>query len=241
MPRLLGKAEINAIESDPSHFTAVKSYKEWDTARVGVRDRIMRNLTKVQSSITDMIGVKLRKHEKAKHLFYNMLSTSVTWLNNWVRFIDEKMKELTIESKFSPKSAWSLTTMCAARMIRDVAEAHAGLFDNVNMDDQSDVCAALLYGTLRAQDVMTEFTESGFKDHPSVSAEHVKFLATHSGSDAVSGLDDRVKAMEESLKEALKKSKEAMTKADTASNSVDKLKNEVKMLEQKVDKKQDKT
>ena len=244
MPRLFFNGAVAPDRKNPCYFTSMKSYNEWCAPGTGIKARIMSNLAYVDHMMSETINKQLRGNETARALAITMLATSLSWMNNFLRFIDEKMNELTVDAKFPVPAAFSLTTMCGRRILKDCIDAHEGVHNSMVIGNGNATCAAILYGALRCHDVMKEFNDVNFKNHAAVTSEHVKFLATHSGSDSMKGLEDKMKTMEESVKTLGKTVRDQGSKADTASNNVDLLKPRVTSLEKRVknveDKKMDK-
>jgi hypothetical protein len=69
----------------------------------------------------------------------------------------------------------------------------------------------------RSQDVMVGYVNHQFENHPSVSTEFIRVLATNSGSETVEQLAETVKTTKEQLKKTSLEARLAGTKSDTAS------------------------
>ena len=76
-------------------------------------------------------------------------------------------------------------------------------------------CGHVLYAVFKTHDIMANYMSHKFENHPSVSTEYVKFLATNSGSEKVGKLTVSVES-------ALSKAEAATKKADiVASKNAD--------------------
>jgi len=87
---------------------------------------------------------------------------------------------------------------------------------------------------------MTEFEDANFEDHPAVSSEYIKFLATNSGFDMIVDLERDVTALKSEAKDNERRMNLVVKKADTASTATDANKRSITELSKRIDKKQDK-
>ncbi len=92
----------------------------------------------------------------------------------------------------------------------------------------------VLWATFQTHDVMSEYLTFKFKNHPSISSEYVKFLASNSGIEAVVKLTDGLKKMELDVRDAVSKLTSAVKKADSAGNKADEVKTKLASLEKRV-------
>ena len=106
------------------------------------------------------------------------------------------VRELTTICKFPEKAAWSLATQVVDRIHKDSMAAQAGVKQLTIHMDPVRVTATILFAMLRVQDVMREHILIGIKNHPAVTSEHVKFLATHSGCGDTAKMKDTTQELE---------------------------------------------
>jgi hypothetical protein len=78
------------------------------------------------------------------------------------------------------------------------------------------------------------FSKSNFSDHPAVSAEYVKFLASNTGMDSMSKFTDALKKMGDEVKESAVKSSNATKQVLLVSNKVDDVKAKLLTLERRL-------
>lgn len=81
---------------------------------------------------------------------------------------------------------------------------------------------------------MNQFKSQGFKDHPAIASEYVKFLATNTGIESLERLITRVATIEDQVKEIAKSVKAATTSSTTASNKADEAKKTIAALEKRI-------
>jgi uncharacterized protein (UPF0332 family) len=94
-------------------------------------------------------------------------------------------------------------------------------------------CAQVLLAAFKTHDIMSVYVAHKFENHPSVSTEYVKFLATNSGSDKVVKLGETVDSVKEDAKAASKKADIASSKCADLSKEVNILIAKVKALEKR--------
>jgi hypothetical protein len=83
-------------------------------------------------------------------------------------------------------------------------------------DSATKNTAKVLYTLLRTHVVMTELVQHEIKNHPIVSSEYVKFLATHSPNGEVRKLREELKVTVLLVKSAQAEAKKAITIANEA-------------------------
>ena len=69
----------------------------------------------------------------------------------------------------------------------------------MTVEDPASICAHLLWSCFKTHDVMTMHKEHSFENHPTISAEYVKFLATNSGYDKVEQMETLVNGIKASV------------------------------------------
>ena len=93
------------------------------------------------------------------------------------------------------------------------------------------ICAHLMWCSFKqTHDVMTQYVLHNFDNHPAISTEYVKFLATNSGSEKVVKIGKQLEAMKLKVSSATEEAKRAVSKADTASTKNAELVREVAAL-----------
>jgi uncharacterized protein YfaT (DUF1175 family) len=86
----------------------------------------------------------------------------------------------------------------------------------------------------RTHDKLAAFEIANFEDHPSVTSEYVKFLATNSGLEVVTKLEEKVTNLKSKMKEVEKQAVAASGKADKASSAIDVVKKQSDVIAKKV-------
>ena len=158
-------------------------------------------------------------------------------------FIDTIYEKLHTHSKFSADQAWSLTTQILDRVCEDLYAPKEGVAAAMTVEDPASICSHMLWSCFRTHDVMTTYMDHNFENHPAISAEYVKFLATNSGYDKVEKMELTVAAMKENVTKALDAADKASKRADlltdkfsAANKEVEAMKKKIQALENKISK-----
>ena len=131
--------------------------------------------------------------------------------------IDTMFEKLHVFSKFTVEQGWCLTMQIFERILADLYAPKDGVLDAMTLDNQWSVCTHTLWATFKCHDVMATYVEHQFENHPAISTEYVKFLATNSGFEKVEKLSVQMTALSDKLARSLDDVKKALAKADTAS------------------------
>ncbi len=81
------------------------------------------------------------------------------------------------------------------------------------------IVRGFVWASFQTHDGMAEYLTMKFKNHPSISSEYVKFLASNSGIEAVGQLTDELKRIGTEVKEAVGKISSATKQGLTACNN----------------------
>jgi hypothetical protein len=100
--------------------------------------------------------------------------------------------------------------------------------------DRSSICSHVLWASFRTLDVAQEYLDFNFENHPAISSEFIKFLATNSGFEKVEKLDATVTTVQASLATAVSDARNASSKSDTASTKCNELSGLVTALTRRV-------
>jgi hypothetical protein len=110
----------------------------------------------------------------------------------------------------------------------------------MTVEDPASICSHLLWASFRTHDIMKVYLDSHFENHPTITAEYVKFLATNSGFDKVEQMEATVKLLKErmekaadTIEKATKKGQDATDKYSAVHKDIEALKKRVQTLESK--------
>jgi hypothetical protein len=224
-------------ERNKSKLNQLANFAAWKSGGEGVRNYIVKQMNSLYSTLTHEIAYALGsdvRFSKADALAIRCLNDSITFLTQLMNFVDMSYERLLIISRFTPEQAWSLTTQILDRICEELYSPKEGVSGAMTIEEPESVCCHILWATFKTHDIMATYIDTNFENHPVVSAEYVKFLATNSGSEKVEKLESQVSGMTEKLGKAVDESKKAAAKSDVASTKCSELVRELAALTKKV-------
>jgi hypothetical protein len=238
VPRLFHNSSSATYGSSKhqSFLSRLQAHKNWSDGGHGMKPWMTARVAVVRKSILQDIANTLSSGSLAYQVAVDALSRSVAWVNLLMTFIDSSYESLHVHSKFTKEQAWSLLTQLVTRIFTDMAKVREGVLMSLRTQDEESTCAAVLWTVFQTHDKMDEFFNANISDHPSVSSEYVKFLASNSGFEQVDKLETQVTKLQKDLTKALEDNATVRRKADSATNLVDTLQRKVNAMEAKVSK-----
>lgn len=197
-------------------------------------DFCVNKINLLEDVIYDEISHTFQIETTAHFVASKCLSATVSFLTQLFGAVESIYKRLFHYSKFTTEQAWSLTTQVLDRILADLYVPKDNVVQSLRTRDNRTNCAQVLFAAFKTHDVMAGYVSLKFENHPSVSTEYVKFLATNSGSEKVSKLSDAVDALKSKTSATSDEAKAATKKADVASSKIADLMKEIATLTQKV-------
>jgi hypothetical protein len=226
-------AAAMVIQKNESHLPGVKTHAFWSNDGVGLRSAVAEELKQISEAIVTQITNCFEPGSIEASTARLALGATLTWLEKFMAFVDTTYLEL-IRSSFTPTAAWSLTTRIMSRIFADIHSVRLGVAVSFKKSDVQAISANVLWATFKTLDAMEVFSKSNFSDHPAVSAEYVKFLASNTGMDSMSKFTDALKKMGDEVKESAVKSSNATKQVLLVSNKVDEVKAKLLTLERRL-------
>jgi hypothetical protein len=224
-------------ERNKSKLDQMPSFATWKSGGEGVRNYIVKQMNVNYNTMSQEISFALGRSpefSKANALAVRCLNDTITFLTQLMNFVDTIYEKLVSESQFTVAQAWSLTTQILDRICEELYVPKEGVSGAMLIDEPESVCCHILWAAFRSHDIMKTYIDSNFENHPVVSAEYVKFLATNSGTEKVEKLEQQVVGMTDKLSKAVEEAKKAVAKSDTASTKCTELGRELAVLIKKV-------
>jgi hypothetical protein len=204
-----------------SYFAALKTVQDWDASfstdvmpKPGLKQILLERCEGVERHIKSIIEEVYGRHgyEEVAHLARSMLTDSVKLLKVLVEYLSELYRELTERSGFLPSEAWGLVTQCGRSVFMQLTKMRETLGIIDPKDSAYRNTARVLFAMLKTHDEMAKFVLAEIKNHPVISSEYVKFLASHAPNAAVRKLETKLAAVETIAKSAQAEAKKAMSK-----------------------------
>jgi hypothetical protein len=216
-----------------SRLSQIPTHAAWNPGGHGVMDQTQEKMNVLELCIAAEISNTFDVESTAHWIASKCLTASVSFLNQLFACVESIYKRLFNFSKFTTEQAWSLTTQVLDRILADLYMPKDNIVHSLVTKYTRVTCAQVLLAAFKTHDIMGVYVSHKFENHPSVSTEYVKFLATNSGSDKVVKLGESVDSIKEEAKAAGKKADIASSKCADLSKELNILVAKVKALEGK--------
>lgn len=202
-PRLFHKGRIAMTsERNKSKLSKLPNFEAWKGGGEGVRNYVVKQMNLIHGTLSHDIAYAFGNDSsmvQAQSLAVMSLNATITFLTQLMGFVDTIYEKLHLYSKFTAEQGWSLTTQILDRICEDLFAPKEGVAAAMTVEDPASICAHMLWSCFQTHDVMAKYMEHNFENHPAISAEYVKFLATNSGFDKVEKLESTVASMSEKI------------------------------------------
>ncbi|KAI2494741.1 hypothetical protein MHU86_19778 [Fragilaria crotonensis] len=219
-PRLFHSGQVSmATDRHKSKLNKLPDHKVWKAGGEGVHNHIVMRLNLLHLTISQDIGHVLGHDPKGQLLATMCLNATVTFLTQMLAFVDSIYDKLVMASKFTAEQGWSLTMKILDRICEDLYAPKEGVVVAMNVEDPSSICAHVLWSCFRTHDIMATYMDVNFENHPAISAEYVKFLATNSGFEKVERLETTVASFKSLVDKASSDAAKAKSVADGSASA----------------------
>jgi hypothetical protein len=234
-PRVFHKGRPTIVSvQNKSRLNLLPSHSDWNPGGEGVMEFCVNKMNLLEDMISDEIGHTFRIESTAHWIASKCLSATVSFLTQLFGCVESIYKRLFNFSKFTSEQAWSLTTQVLDRILADLFMPKDNLIQSLKTRNTPSTCAQVLLAAFKTHDIMSVYVAHKFENHPSVSTEYVKFLATNSGSEKVVKLSESLDVVKSKVNAASEEAKAATKKADIAGSKYADLAKELASLTQKV-------
>lgn len=211
LPILFGKCQegtsILAKSSEKmSMLPGMKKESDWLSSdnsggvKVCLEDQMDNVTERLHRNIEEQLG---GGDVRAISLATTMLAQSISFIHELSNYITITLAELKL-SGFSSQDNWYLMSKLLFRMFAiDFHKVRSIIGEGLDVD-KSDVgesrkvlARRVLWGILQTHAKMKEYLSVGFKNHPSVSSEYVRFLVQNASVGRVTKLEQENKDLKE--------------------------------------------
>jgi hypothetical protein len=222
-PRIFhsGRPMMTCDQSTP-RLNKLCKHSKWKTGGEGVCNFIIKQMNVLQGAMSSDIMYAFGgnpEHAKAQMIASLSLTASVSFITQLLNYIDALFEKLHVYSKFTVETGWSLTMQVLDRITADLFAPKDGVANGIK-GDRASVCSHILWASFRTHDVAQVYLDYNFENHPAISSEFIKFLATNSGFEKVEQLTDQVELLKTKLAAAISEVSTAKSKSDTASTKL---------------------
>jgi hypothetical protein len=177
---------------------ALATPEKWYDGRygTGLKDQIRKGMVGIKVQFEAQI--RLMRHEQGRMLALSCLSNSELFIAGLAEYISNVYDELK-HGGYDSKGAWILTCKLVRRIFDQIYNVRASAKDAKFRGADSTTSAMVLFATLKAHDVMREFVDANFENHPSIASEYVKFLTRNSMAGSIGDVVSEVAKMGDKL------------------------------------------
>ena len=188
----------------------------------------------ISTEIANEFGGDPASH-KAHLVTTKCLTATVAFITQLISAVNSIYERLFTFSKFTTEQAWSLTTQVLDRAMADLYVPKDGVIEALVTRSPLSTCAHIVWASFRTHEIMQVYLDHQIENHPAISTEYVKFLATNSGSeDKVVKLTLVVEGLQSKVNSAATDASKAGSKADTCSAKTSDLLKELAALTKRV-------
>ena len=237
-PRLFHTGDPSMIyERNVSRLNRLKKHTDWKSGGGGIREFMIKRMNALNAALTKEITTTFSRNidtVEAYRVTTLCLSNTVTAVTQLIGAVDAIYEKLHDESKFSTDAAWCLTMQILDRICEELYLPKDLVMQNTTLGNADSMCAHIIYSSIKCHDVVNGYMDLQFENHPSVSTEFIRFLATNSGSEKVDELSSEMEDFRSVVTNSTSVSARAEKKSDTATARVSDLVRELAALTRKV-------
>ena len=182
--------------------------------REGIHQRILDHVRDGRQTLEQAIGELFAFGTAPLSVAKEMLHLSKAFWDDLCHWMVRYHRQVQAESEASEQEVWILILHCVRAVFKSLREARAP-------GRASNTPAGMLWGTLKAHDVMKEYRAAEFSGHPKIALilhEHlICFATTRSKFDTLkSSLEERLEKLQRSVNAAVSATNKAASKKEKA-------------------------
>ena len=212
VPPLLGKGTDQSQTTNSRALGGVPKFEDFHppSGREGIHQRILDHVRDGRQTLEQAIGELFAFGTAPSSVAKEMLHLSKAFWDDLCHWMVRYHQQVQAESEASEQEVWILISHCVRAVFKSLREARAP-------GRASNTPAGMLWGTLKAHDVMKEYRAAEFSGHPKIALilhEHlIRFATPRSKFDTLkSSLEERLEKLQRSVNAAVSASNKASKK-----------------------------
>ena len=163
VPPLLGKGSDQSLTTNSRALGGVPKYEDFHppSGREGIHQRILDHVKDGRRTLEQAIGDLFAFGTEPASVAHELLLQSKTFWDDLCHWIVRYHQQVQAESEASVQEVWILISHCVRAVFRSLREARAP-------GRATNTPAGMLWGTLRAHEVMKEYRQADFSGHPKI-------------------------------------------------------------------------
>lgn len=214
LPTLLGKGSDNTC-----FLPGLATHAKWESndGFTGLKYRITRELPLAQAQVTRAFA-RLEANGNARALAHECLIHSVRFISELAAYITRAYAELINSNSFTKDQSWSLVCRCVKRCFTDLSGARITGKDIHDESTPLYTATEVLWATLKTHQVMRDYLDKNFEDHPAFASVITRFITNNSFNTNISGLTSKVSGYDKKFDNLSKSLDKLFTRVDKLEN-----------------------
>ena len=199
VPPLLGKGSDQSQTTNSRALGGAPKFEDFHppSGREGIHQRILDHVKDRRRTLEQAISDLFAFGTEPASVAHELLLQSKTFWDDLCHWIVRYHQQVQAVSEASSQEVWILISHCVRAIFRSLREARAP-------GRATNTPAGMLWGTLRAHEVMKDYRQADFSGHPKIALilhEHlIRFATPRSKFSALkSGLEDRMEKLQRSV------------------------------------------
>lgn len=198
-----------------------RTFEKWDKGDTsgGLRIRISREMTGVQRQIEKYIR-NLDSASEARVLAQYLLTHSVRFVAELSAYITRAHQQLSNSRTYNTQQVWNLVSRCVKRCFTDMSDAYITAKDVRDHTNPLATVTEYIWATLKTHQVMEEYLQKNFEDHPAFSSVITNFVTNNNITTNVSEVSAKADKVERDLKAHKKLLDAAVSRIDVVEKTL---------------------
>ena len=213
VPPLLGKGSDQSMTTNSRALGGVPKFEDFHppSGREGIHQRILDHAKDGSLTIQQAVGELFAFGTEPSSVAKELLLLSKTFWDELCHWMVRYHAQVQAESEASEQEVWILISHCVRAVFKSLREARAP-------GRASNTPGGMLWGTLKAHEVMKEYRLADFSGHPKIALilhEHlIRFATPRSKFDWLqASINERLDKMQRSINQAVSSANKAGKKA----------------------------
>lgn len=176
-PLVFGKVSSAGMD-DSDCLPGVTSGDKWNNGSTGLHHQIMRKMNDVSYQLDTNIKQVYRNHPAARQLAIDCVTASKRFVIDFIAFISQEYATWQTRG-FNKKEAWRVVCQIVRRIFEDLESARVSAHHVRDKGNMEYTSASIIFSTLKCHEVMSQYVQHQFQEHPAVSLVITRHLATH--------------------------------------------------------------
>lgn len=176
-PLVFGKAS-SAGMVDSGCLPGVTSGDKWNNGSTGLHHQIMRKMNDVSYQLDTSIKQVYRHHPDARQFAIDCVTASKRFVIDFIAFISQEYATWQTRG-FNKREAWRVVCQIIRQIFEDLESARVSARHVRDKGNMKYTSASVIFATLKCHEVMLQYVQHQFQEHPAVSSVITRHLATH--------------------------------------------------------------